>query len=216
MAKTRKQLREDAFVESLQRAVDSIKPYLTVALAVVVVAIAVAGVWMTLALRSERLERLAMETLGRAETAEELRNVPPQYLKTSSGPMILYRLAQSLQQEGSAKHRDELIEVYSRLLEMRAGEYLTLLSHMALGKLFLENGTYEQALKHFQEAERSPLTFRKAEAIWYQGWCLENMGQTEQAKAFYLRVRNEPLRSRLWREQATFRLSRLENSSSGG
>jgi len=215
MGKTKKQLRGDRFLEFLQSTMDSVRPYTTVALAGAVVVIVTITVWLTFAVRSERREQQALAALGRAETVEQLQALPESYLQTSAGPMILFNLAQKLQEQDGSKHYDQLVSIYGRLLALNPSDYFTLLAHMSLGKLYVEKGEFDKALTEFQAAGQSPLTSERTEAIWYMGWCCEKLGRTGEALEAYLKVKNEPLRGRLWREQAAFRISQLEKQSGG-
>jgi len=212
MGKTKKQLREDSFVQFFHDLDERLRPhYGKITLGLVVVA-AVALVWLVLSIRSEHIEKSALNAMATANTVEELQNLPPSYLNTSAGPLVLLKLARALEEQEDTDNLDQLIKVYRGLLDLNPGEYFRLHAHMAMGKILIEKQQYTEAAEEFQAATDSSLTFRDAEAIWYKAWCYEKAGQVPEAIQAYREVRDRPeMRSRLWSEQAIFRLSQLED-----
>ena len=218
MGKTKKELREDSFVQFWYDTVEKIKPYLNLLTVIILVIAAAVVAWVVIRVLSERSEEAALAALGDSTTAEQLRNVPESYLKTSVGPMLVFSLAQKREAEDKPENREELARTWQRLLDLKPSDYFQLQAHMGLGKLALVQEKWQDALAHFEAAVSSPLTFMSAEAIWYKGWSLEKLNRTEDALNTYrsLLTRTEQVQGHLWTEMATYRLSQLERHLAGG
>ncbi|MHC4564086.1 MAG: tetratricopeptide repeat protein [Planctomycetota bacterium] len=217
MAKTKKELKEDAFVEFFHDAIEKVRPYANVVLAVLVIVVVLVAVWVTIAARDQMRERNALDALARAETKKQLTDLPPAYLETAAGPRILFALADKLRaevEEDGVDNSSQLIGVYRQLLELEPPNDYRLRAHMALGVLLVDSGEHDKAIEEFQAAAGLPLTYRQAEAIWYTGWCLEKLDRPNEALEHYQRIARD-LVSRVWREQADFRISQIKKSLAG-
>jgi len=216
VAKTKRQLREDPFLEFCKHVTEAVRPYTNIGLAAVVVVVVLIGIWVAFMARKEDRERKALDSLAAVQTAQQALALPDAYLKTAAGPMIQFTRAQKLLQELAGKDRRRVIPVYERLLTLKTSDYFKAAAYMALGKLHVELGEYDAAVAAFLAAADLPLTYPRAEAIWYAGWCYEKLHRTADALAAYRRVRDSPdMQSRFWVDEADFRISQLQSEQAG-
>ena len=205
---------DDQFVKFVSRVWDRIterRRVVTMVLVIVVGGLLAAAV--ITALRQESGDRRRTAIDG-AETIEEMEEVAKTY---SSAPDLLLRLGASYAVRGEDGDLEKAESTLESAHRSAGDDFERALVSLELGKVKLDRGKHEEALKLFETAAKNRATqaLIKDSANWHAARCLELLGRRKDAEERYTRVGvgGADGRGGTWKVLAAYRQSKMRQEA---
>jgi tetratricopeptide (TPR) repeat protein len=203
-------LHDDRFVQFMSGTWDMMQSRRRIMLFILAVIVGIGAVIAVTAGMSEvRLDR-RRSSVDMADTIEEKENVADEYPDAVD---LLISLGTDYALRGREGDLDRAAETLRRALDAAEKPLYRALAAIELGKVNVELGRYDEALRLFDEVAdtRPAQPLLTNEADWHAARCLELLGRHEEAATRYARIGTRGAGG-IWQALAEFRRIRMRQS----